>query len=205
MSDTVCPICLEPEKLDYITNCNHSMHLDCIQGMNSFECPLCRTEMTNLPEDIITKIQENKAKHQAEQIEQDRRTILEMINDSNTPSLHVEVLTAMLMFDMLKIPRQFIPNIRVEVDPNFYHDCFLSTRIINAFVDWASHLDDNLEFVSEPTDIEWENIPCPRSSTIDFINNDITLHHHHTTFYPCIVDIANITNFTAMMRPLYNL
>ena len=53
-----CPICLEPlnvfdsgQKME----CQHHFHINCISGILSFSCPMCRKDITN----SLTKVQRN--------------------------------------------------------------------------------------------------------------------------------------------------
>lgn len=68
-----CPICFE--KLEYtvdvndniVLQCNHSFHYNCISNINSMKCPLCRTKIHSLPDELYSKIQSNE-KHYEEEI-----------------------------------------------------------------------------------------------------------------------------------------
>jgi len=52
-----CSICLEDmSSTEYVTNCNHSYHYDCIEKIRKCVCPICRSPLTNLPKKVKLKI-----------------------------------------------------------------------------------------------------------------------------------------------------
>lgn len=53
-----CPICLEPLtefEMGQKMECQHHFHINCISGILSFSCPMCRKDITN----SLTKTQRN--------------------------------------------------------------------------------------------------------------------------------------------------
>ena len=77
-----CPICLDDidlkKKNSYrVLICGHKSHLDCLGGMNKFECPLCRFEIptNSLPQTIVTKIEENMEQYEKERDIQEREDL----------------------------------------------------------------------------------------------------------------------------------
>lgn len=123
--NTECPICLMDESEDdgnsplYPLSCLHRAHLDCISGMNTFQCPLCRERILNLPQRIKRQITANAAKYKKETQEEEERQIMELVNNENQrlpPQMEV-ILAMKYVFD-LGIPLCLIPaEISIELDP----------------------------------------------------------------------------------------
>lgn len=90
-----CPCCLSDEGDFYLTPCMHRLHLECAEHLTSFECPLCRTKITNFPKHINDNIEGNKLKFKNDMEEEDRRNILrDELTIQNLPLLQFEALTA---------------------------------------------------------------------------------------------------------------
>jgi len=61
-----CSICLDDISVDgeeQITTlkCNHSFHTKCISQLRSNKCPGCRTRFTNIPPEMLSKIQQRES------------------------------------------------------------------------------------------------------------------------------------------------
>lgn len=66
-----CLICLESlDKVSRSLRCGHWFHNECIAGMCSFQCPMCRQEMTPISKKVREQIQENIKKKHDEEIAQ---------------------------------------------------------------------------------------------------------------------------------------
>ena len=62
-----CPVCLEKEeKMFKLSTCGHKMHLECMDGLISLKCPICKVEMNKLPQKIKKKIENNRKKYKKE-------------------------------------------------------------------------------------------------------------------------------------------
>lgn len=55
-----CPICLEPlahpSPKTLCFECNHGGHKECFKGLRKAECPVCRCQLSNLPNDLKKSI-----------------------------------------------------------------------------------------------------------------------------------------------------
>jgi hypothetical protein len=69
-----CAICLEPQNVpsplsnDDSCNifkllCSHTFHTECLEGLISLKCPLCRSPLLNIPKNIRKRIIENRKKY----------------------------------------------------------------------------------------------------------------------------------------------
>lgn len=57
-----CPICLEDLVSDHSLirlGCSHTFHRECISGLQAKVCPMCRTEITDLPPDLDSTLNSN--------------------------------------------------------------------------------------------------------------------------------------------------
>jgi len=121
-----CPICLESEEKDmYLLSCHHRCHLECLKGMNSIECPLCRTEIINLPNHIKQTILDNSKKYKEEQINEEHEMLQRAFQQELASSEYnyrippqMEIVMAMRYLYELGIPPSRIPSgIELTIDP----------------------------------------------------------------------------------------
>lgn len=120
----VCPICLEKEPKMYPLSCSHQLHLECCQGLMKLECPICRSQVINLPKNIVEKIKENIQKYkeeitnqETEEIRRQEDFIRSLLNGNAidiTPQL--EAHQALEYLYEKGIPSNFIQN-NVEISP----------------------------------------------------------------------------------------
>lgn len=112
-----CPVCLESEGELFALNCKHLIHQECCKGLIKLECPICRIEITNLPEEVKETIKVNIDNRKRELEEEERMNLirLEMMNILSRPPPQSEILN--LVGDMRGegIPSSFIP-IAFQVD-----------------------------------------------------------------------------------------
>jgi len=74
--EDVCPICLEKEGSLFTPSCKHLIHLDCAKQMTDPICPMCRGSLEgDLPEEILTSIQENHQRYQNHLEAEDRQRL----------------------------------------------------------------------------------------------------------------------------------
>ncbi len=79
-----CPICLETTADMFTMSCLHCVHLECVEGMNKKECPICRKEVTNWPEAVSDKILQNGKEYKDEVFREEQDAIRqELGNISN--------------------------------------------------------------------------------------------------------------------------
>lgn len=111
--EIVCSICLTASPGMHLLECTHSFHLDCIRGMVNTACPMCRSPMINLPDDVSEAIYKNGIKYREEQIEVEEDEIFRMIRDEDLGDLsippHMEIVLAMEYLYRLGIPPSRIP------------------------------------------------------------------------------------------------
>lgn len=70
-----CPICLDEEEDMFVLNCSHAIHLECASGMIKKECPICREEMKNLPQELNRKLETNAKEYKDEVIREEQEEI----------------------------------------------------------------------------------------------------------------------------------
>lgn len=119
-----CAICLLEEEEDmYLLSCHHRFHIECLKGMNKLECPLCRSEIINLPTNVAAKIRENGrqyAQEQSEERDQLARMIQREINGEALSRIppQMEALLGLRYLYQLGIPAHRIPTTTdIELDP----------------------------------------------------------------------------------------
>lgn len=71
----VCPICLEGDDL-FTLECSHTLHLECAEGLTGLSCPICRAELTNIPESLREIIILNTEERKKELIEEEQQELL---------------------------------------------------------------------------------------------------------------------------------
>lgn len=120
--DKECPICLTCDDPLYLISCKHWIHLSCARSMTSLTCPLCRSDITNFPEDITDDIKVHSKKYRDELEAEDLRAYLETNDDDleeivERPSAQMEIYAAIRFARSEGIPLSFIPtNVRVVTD-----------------------------------------------------------------------------------------
>jgi len=71
-----CPICLDKTDDMFVMNpCRHAIHLSCVEGMIKKECPVCRVNVENWPENVEQNLNTNIAKHREEVIREEQQAI----------------------------------------------------------------------------------------------------------------------------------
>lgn len=87
-----CPICLEEDNFLFLLSCLHSVHIECVKNMNTYDCPICRKTMNNLPIKIKKNIMKNKKKYRQQQIESEQAEILEENTHHIDVNLHIQLI-----------------------------------------------------------------------------------------------------------------
>ena len=121
-TNKTCPICLSdftPDEKNVLSlSCLHAFHNECLAGITKKECPMCRTEITNLPSDLDRKIDGNVTAYREERDAEEQRQILEQLMGAIRPMPNIEVLLALKYLESLAIPQQFIPqHVRISINP----------------------------------------------------------------------------------------
>lgn len=134
-----CPVCLlQLNNINniHLTPCLHRIHLECLSGMTTLNCPLCRQPVDNYPLHISNKILDNKRKYEQqldnEALEELHRQETEFLLNNNVEShleknmrtARKEAMLAVAYLYENGIPFQFIPvNITIMVtDKHSYSD-----------------------------------------------------------------------------------
>ena len=120
-----CPICLEDEEQDmYLLSCHHRCHLACMKGMNKLVCPICRSEIINLPDKIKNGILANSQKYAQEQDATRTEEFMEMMRSEMGSHQNMrmppqmEIFLAMRYLYELGIPVSRIPShVELTIDP----------------------------------------------------------------------------------------
>jgi len=160
----VCPICLDGNGEMFSLDCNHKLHLECLKGLCTDVCPICRTLMTTLPEEVALIINENTKKRKEEIQTEEVQSFLENFPEANLTwrilriSLHLDVERekemAVRMLTRIGVPSEFIPEF------NFNFGYFPAQRgsvfavIINAVMALLEEFaeDSDLESSEESSD-----------------------------------------------------
>jgi len=98
-----CPICQENGYL-FQMSCSHSAHLECIRQMVKSECPLCRKEITNLPDNIELEIAANRGEHLKDMEEANFREALAQFGGLPVNLREMELMTALVVLSNNNIP-----------------------------------------------------------------------------------------------------
>jgi len=120
-----CPVCFSSDGTMHITSCMHRIHLECAEGMNKLECPLCMTVINNYPKKVAEQIIVNAEEYQKKLDQEDFESFIAHQNAvNNTPSatinvsppLQIEILSAIHCLKENGIPLGYIPtNVRILV------------------------------------------------------------------------------------------
>ena len=112
-----CPVCLDGEEVEKLFrfSCGHFIHLSCAKNLVKSECPICRTEIKDIPADIAQNIEKNKKQYRQElehEAEQEFRRILETEGTQfiiEIPPVEFEIACALRILREQGIPCLYIP------------------------------------------------------------------------------------------------
>jgi len=113
-----CPICLEQSSDMFVLTCKHRVHLECCEGLNSHNCPICRSKIENFPQEVIQKINSNIEKYLREKEEDALEAAIELFERDITSidSTNEAILFAIACLLSLGIPQELIPPADIEID-----------------------------------------------------------------------------------------
>lgn len=195
-----CPICISNiGKYGLVMEpCNHRIHLECLEGIISLECPICRTGIVNCPENIKIKINKNKEKYAEKLNQDDINTFIEtQIRANNedrlTPHVttsRIECISAICALKAIRIPDHYIPTHvtitfysenNIPLPQGTFFDAIMQTSIEKLNQDVFYSLDSD-EIPSDDDsnnyDESEEDIPLFEINTelIKNLNNKITIN-----------------------------
>lgn len=157
-----CPICLEKCGEFFFLPCNHKLHLECCIKLTSLDCPLCRTIMSNLPDDLKTIIEDNIQKYKDETNEMERVELsnryINAIRGFLTfqPTPQMEAIAALDYLRENGIPLQFLPPIiEITLFNNYMIGTFFNC-IINMVISMINETISDNESDDEDEDYVWE-------------------------------------------------
>lgn len=157
-----CPICLEENGDDWwILSCYHKSHIKCLKGLIKPECPICRKNV-QLSSEILNEINKNSEKYENEKLEDERREILNMLDQEFTtrrPPPQVEIIVALRYLYELGIPPFLIPEtIKIHIDPSMALPApgFIFQNTVKEIVNHI-HLNSELE-ISDDEDCSDEDV-----------------------------------------------
>lgn len=112
MNTDSCPVCLMEVKSSECCKleCNHSLHVECAEGLRQLKCPICRKELrgSNLDRNIINKIRDNANKDKKEEeVDHIRRTeelIRNLLRENESNSENNSELLSYALFHILRHP-----------------------------------------------------------------------------------------------------
>jgi len=153
----ICVICIEElevgdSSLTVSPGCGHFFHSECLKGLRSRECPLCRKEMTlpvGLGEIVDTNVREKKRE---DEVVERTNIATSLISQGATPNLRVQYLAGVATlkktfnvneesipsFETMKVRYENEPSIGVLIATRFIHDTLTSLGRQN---DLTSYLD----------------------------------------------------------------
>jgi len=109
-----CTICLNNSSKLFKLDCSHSFHLNCLKDLVKLECPMCRAEITNLPDDIKNRIKDNIIKHKEEVEEQDRQEIINSLEEFDNLPILIEIEMARdFLINRNNLPSELFPEIDI--------------------------------------------------------------------------------------------
>lgn len=108
-----CPICLEPAEC--ILRCRHAVHLVCLEGLFSLECPLCKDILDYLPETVTDKISERRMLELERTIEEDHIVAIDNSRIWNASPVENEVALGFEYLMSLGIPPSRIPEMEINL------------------------------------------------------------------------------------------
>jgi hypothetical protein len=111
-----CPVCLEPG--DCIMRCRHTVHLVCLEGLFSLECPLCKDPLDYLPDTVTDKITERRMEELERTIEENHQAAIDNSREWNTrpgAALENEIALGLEYLLSLGIPTARIPEIELDL------------------------------------------------------------------------------------------
>jgi len=121
VTNTECPICLECNNL-FILNCDHAVHIRCIENSNKMECPMCRAEIHNLPSAIKRKINKNIQVYKQEIEQENMEALVAALREEQGNDYHPanELVFAIHFLINAGIPCRYIPDmIALYYDEHF--------------------------------------------------------------------------------------
>lgn len=115
-----CTLCCEIVSLTRL-NCGHTLHLKCAASMINPECPICRSPLTNVPEEVIRSIRAKQGEFKEECEAEDRQAVLRMVRENDNPNVRVSaaIVAAMQFLRDHGVPMRYIPQgVEVTVEAN---------------------------------------------------------------------------------------
>lgn len=168
MSTQECPVCLEEIEPDnmFTLSCQHEVCVKCTHSLFNLECPLCRRETTNYPEDIKNSITRNAERFQRDTEEEDRIAALEYMRRLSTISIKHEIKNTLNVLRSKGFPIVYLPKeIRITHQENNPPDTFWVTDML---------IQNIVNRITQDYDIEW--LDAIHDETIDddnpFIESD---------------------------------
>ena len=70
-----------PADLSILLDCSHRLHVECLKGLVTQECPVCRVKIEKLPNEVEKAIAENKKKYAQEKEVEERNDILQFLRE----------------------------------------------------------------------------------------------------------------------------
>jgi len=113
-----CPVCKEYGLL-YKLDCSHYIHLQCAENMVNSKCPCCRNIMSNLPEEIINKINKNDKNYKLEVEQEERKELIESLHSEEDNDTHIyeECISSFFAMTYLRLPSYLFPKeITIEIE-----------------------------------------------------------------------------------------
>lgn len=89
-----CPICLENTGHMILLSCNHNIHEECVLGLTSLECPICRNVPVNLPRRIVRSISTNRINRRLELLDEEE-TALRQTDDDPREDLPQDIISTL--------------------------------------------------------------------------------------------------------------
>jgi hypothetical protein len=156
-----CPICLEEGGDEWwILSCYHKSHVKCLKGLTKPECPICRKQV-QFSSEISSEINKNSEKYENEKLEDERREILNMLDqefNTRRPPPQVEIIVALRYLYELGVPPFLIPRtITIHIDPSMALPApgFIFQNTVKEIVNHI-HLNSELD-ISDDEDFSDEN------------------------------------------------
>lgn len=115
-----CSICLDPISNDcIIMKCKHVLHEECMKGMTSLTCPLCRfpIEENDIPNDLYDMLINNSNSFRDELEKEDRNALIQHLRETDNQNrtrledarYSFETYLALKYLKDMGIPERFIP------------------------------------------------------------------------------------------------
>lgn len=171
-----CPVCMECDGESIIFKpCKHFIHTACCEGLISLKCPLCRSEITNWPDDLKFRINENIDFHHQEELrleqEEIRRTeVHRVVSFAATPEQQIAAAQELLeddgvdqrfWVDAVDIINNFPGQIAVayyEASVQNVRDHTERARHVSEYLDGSSSSSDNEDYSMLRANIPFDDI-----------------------------------------------